>query len=519
VSPRRLRVERDWVAVAGAAGVAVALTLLATARYGPGTEPDSVTYLAAAHHLRAGHGFADMDGSPLTLFPPVFPAAVAALEWFGFAPLAGGRLLNAAMFGALVVLAAVWARRISGSPALGGVVAAIVALSTPMVAMASTALSEPVGIVAVVACLMLLTEMMRTGRARFAALAGLAAAVACLTRYASVVLFPVGAVVVLARPGPWRARIRWLATFLAAGVVPFAAWLARNVAAAGNATGDGRGTSALTWFASLKLTFAAVGTWLLPGSAPEWLRSFAGGVVSVGVAGVVVLAARADPGPENRGEDSAAETWVGLALPAVVFVVLGVVSVTWFEATMAIDPPPRFLLPVFVPLVVVAVLVVGEGARRWSWRPAAPAALLVVVLAASLPRLALFERRAEQQGLLDYSTRAWTSSPLLAYLKDHPVRGAVASDDPYILDLRLGIPADLTPARTYYASNEATGELARFVAKAARAAGGGGMSVVWFPRSYQPYLYSLSDLEQALCLRVEQHFADGDLLRSCREGT
>src|SRR5437868_10501975 len=56
-----------WAPVAGAAALAIALTLRATAHYGPGAEPDTVTYLAAARHLRAGHGFADMDGSPLTL--------------------------------------------------------------------------------------------------------------------------------------------------------------------------------------------------------------------------------------------------------------------------------------------------------------------------------------------------------------------------------------------------------------------------------------------------------------------
>src|SRR5947207_6883 len=148
----------EWVPVAGAAALAVALTLRATGHWGPGAEPDSVTYLAAARHLRTGHGFADLDGSPLTLFPPVFPAAVAALEWFGLGPLPAARILNAVLFGLLVVLAAVWTRRISGSPPLGGAVAVIVAVASPMVAMASTALSEPIGIVLVVACLALLTE-------------------------------------------------------------------------------------------------------------------------------------------------------------------------------------------------------------------------------------------------------------------------------------------------------------------------------------------------------------------------
>jgi hypothetical protein len=108
---------------------------------------------------------------------------------------------------------------------------------------------------------------------------------------------------------------------------------------------------------------------------------------------------------------------------------------------------------------------------------------------------------------------------LLASLKADPVRGIVASDDPYILELRLGIPAELTPARTYYASRQPTDELPAFLHEATRAAGAGGLSVIWFPRSYQPYLYSLADLEKVLCLTVERHFADGDLLRPCPAGT
>ena len=492
--------------VAGAAAVAVALTLRATAHYGPGAEPDSVTYLAAAHHLRAGDGFADIDGSPLTLFPPVFPAAVAVLEWFGLAPLSGARILNAVMLGVLVVLAAVWARRISGSPGLGAVVAVVVALSTPMVTMAANALSEPVGIVASVACLLFLTEALRSddGKLRWPVLAGLAAAVACLTRYASIVLFPVGVVALLARPGGrrGRARTRSLATFLAAGGVPLAAWLARNVVAGGNATGDGRGTSVLGLLASLKLTLASVGAWVLPSAAPVVVHAVVGALLCAVVAGGLWLT-----GARRRP-----------ALPVALFVVLGVGSVAWFEWRMAIDPPPRFLLPVFVPLVVGAALVASEAQRRWEWRPGVSAAVVVAVVAASVPGVTIFVRQADRDGLLDYSTPAWRSSATLAYLRAHPVHGTVASDDPYVLDLDLGIPAEQTPARTYWQSNEATGELPGFVEQAARA-GASGLSVVWFPRSYQSFMYSLPDLERAVCLRVEQHFADGELLRPCTAGT
>ncbi|MCA1841713.1 MAG: hypothetical protein LC792_00720, partial [Actinobacteria bacterium] len=338
---------------------------------------------------------------------------------------------------------------------------------------------------------------------RWPALAGLAAAVACLTRYASIVLFPVGVLALLALPGGWKARIRSLAMFLAAGGVPLAAWLARNVAVAGNAAGDGRGASAYALLTSLKLTLASVGAWVLPGAAPVVLQAVVGAALCAAVAGGLWAT-----GAHRRA-----------ALPVGLFVVLGVGTVAWFEWRMAIDPPPRFLLPVFVPLVVGAAILVAEAQRRWSWRPAVSAAVVLAVVAASLPGVTLFLRQADRDGLLDYSTPAWRSSPTLAYLRDHPVRGTVASDDPYVLDLRLGIPAEQTPARTYWNSNETTGELPTFVEEAARADAGGGLSVVWFPQSWQDYLYPLPDLERAVCLRVEQHFADGDLLRSCTAGT
>ena len=515
VSLERRRPARQWVPVAGAAVLAVALTLRITSRYGAGAEPDTVTYLAAAAHLRTGHGLSDLGGEPLTLFPPLFPAAVAALEGLGLAPLSAARFLNAAMFGVLVVLAGVWARRISGSATVAAAVAGIVAISTAMVSMSAWALSEPVGIVTAVACLMCLTEALRTGRAGrpatgWAAAAGLAAALSCLTRYASVVLFPVGAIVLLARPGRRVDRVRLAAIFGVVGAAPFGAWLVRNLAVAGNTTGRRGGTSALSVAGSLKLTLAAVGAWVIPGNSLVDLKAAVGALLCLGIAVPLVAAAVAE-----RRRNGAAIGPAGLALPAAVFVVLGVLSVAGFEATMAIDPPPRFLLPVFVPLLVGAGVLVADLVQRRVWRPGAAAGLVFVVVAASLPRLGAYIQHVDRRGLLDYSTPEWRTSPTLAYLRTHPLSGTIVSDDPYILYLRLGDLAYPTPARTYWQSNKLTGEMPLFVRRAAQAAASGGLSVVWFPGVWQPWLYSLADLERSVCLQVERHFADGDLLRTC----
>src|SRR5439155_15156716 len=134
-------------------------------------------------------------------------------------------------------------------------------------------------------------------------------------------------------------RARAAALFLAAGLLPLGAWLARNVATAGNATGDGRGTSALSLLTSSKLTLAAVGAWVLPGQTAETVRAVAGAALCLAVAGALgamAMAQRRAGGPVGGATGGAA--W--RALPAAAFFGAGVRAVALFGATMSIDPPP-----------------------------------------------------------------------------------------------------------------------------------------------------------------------------------
>jgi RNA 3'-terminal phosphate cyclase len=59
------------------AGIEAGALLLAT-RAGPGLSPDSVTYVSAARNLTDGHGYSGFTGSALTVFPPAYPALLAA---------------------------------------------------------------------------------------------------------------------------------------------------------------------------------------------------------------------------------------------------------------------------------------------------------------------------------------------------------------------------------------------------------------------------------------------------------
>ena len=57
-----------------------------------------------------------------------------------------------------------------------------------------------------------------------------------------------------------------------------------------NATGAGRGTSALSAVTSLKLTLAGVGAWVLPGSAPDTVQTAAGTGLCAAIADRPLLA-------------------------------------------------------------------------------------------------------------------------------------------------------------------------------------------------------------------------------------
>ena len=98
------------LAVLGAGGV---LTLLWVTRWGPGTEPDSVVYIAAARSLLAGEGLRVMKvirrlgGEtlvPMTHFPPLYPVLISAIGLGGVEALEAARWLNAALFGGSVLL-------------------------------------------------------------------------------------------------------------------------------------------------------------------------------------------------------------------------------------------------------------------------------------------------------------------------------------------------------------------------------------------------------------------------------
>ena len=100
---RRIRLGEFDVGDVGCSVLAAALVLIAT-RHDPLLSPDSITYLSAADHVRAGHGLTDFTGKSLAVFGPIFPLLLApggrSLVWatvVGATSIAAGGALMAVL--------------------------------------------------------------------------------------------------------------------------------------------------------------------------------------------------------------------------------------------------------------------------------------------------------------------------------------------------------------------------------------------------------------------------------------
>ncbi len=431
------------VAVLGTAHI-----LVRTAGYGAALGNDAFNYLSAAESLAAGEGLLSPGGGQMVLFAPFFSVAMAFLALFGIEPVDGGRLLNAAAFGLLILVSGLWLRRRLESQwvALGAAVMVMAAL--PLAHSASTLLSEPLFILFTVLALMPLESFLnrRSGR-RALALSAVFAALAALTRYVGVVLIFSGVLMLLMRRDiPLRKRLRDALAFGAISSLPLAAVLARNYLVSGTFTGDRSMAVGRPLFDSLGQIAAVFQQWadpiaLLPLRLQDWPAPV---VILLLLAALLIITAL-------RRRESAVFCWFALAYPSVI------VATVPFASWQGIDS--RYLAPVYVPLLFVAAFwldgllnsrasgrrVSGKmGVARWTLLALALLAGAVHIGISAQQNLRL-TAEALESGYIGQSlnTAYWQDSELVEYLRANPKSGRYYSNQPNVLRWNAGITGTL----------------------------------------------------------------------------
>lgn len=327
----------------------VALVLGATRTNGLTRTGDSEDYLAAGASLAAGRGYLDDRGEPFSLWPPLFPTAIAGLRAVGLEPAPALRWVNAALFGALLATFGVWTRRHVQSAVLGRAALVAMLVSFPLVYVHVMLWSEPLFCLLVAVALLLLDRYQAAPRGGTLAALGIVAALAALQRYTGVALIlTCGVVLLRPRTGERLGRaIGRAALFGVAASLPLAAWLGRNLLVVGRLTGD-RPESARPLGRNALALLDLVDQWFVPFNAPLPLKVLVGLAAFLLLLGpaVVALHRLADAQARTTAAHEYVRSTAGPALFLWLHSGLLVVSLTLFYQDFLYD---RFMAPVYAP--------------------------------------------------------------------------------------------------------------------------------------------------------------------------
>lgn len=464
--------RRSWLALPPLA--AVVAVVLATGK-GLYVSPDAVFYVGTARNWLDGRGFTPPAAlPPLEHFPPGFTVVLAALGKLGLDPLTGARVVNALALGGIVLLVGLVVRRQTGSVPAALVASVLAAAAVDLLALSSSALSEPLFILLALSGLVALAADL--DRPRPALLAGASALVAAavLTRY-------VGIALVVAAVAGLLWRRRWLAAglFGVATLAPVALWLLWADGGAGDRS------VAFHMFGGDYLGQAVrpLARWVVPWPGPP-----AGFVLAVVVVAAGVVVARRVPATPL--------TWL-LAAFTVAYLAVLLANRMVTDATGRLDA--RFLAPLHLVAIVLAV------PALYRLKPPARYAAGVLVVAQVAGAVAwtaggLSDDSIRRRG---YSASALQDSSVMASLQE-----PLYSNAPDAVFFVAGRPALAIPAEKDYLTGKAN---PRYAEELAALRGYiAYFDAITFKRSFQP---SRAELEAALRLEVVAHDDVGTLYR------
>ena len=379
---RRTRTTAALATVVVLSLVGTAVMILVSS-HGVHTTPDSFTYLGAAESVARGEGwtypFGEV-GSPVTLFPPLYPVVLSIPELLGVDVFEWVTWQNALLLTVLsVAVGASVATATGGSIPASALAVTLTHLGTPTIVTYARIWSESIFFPLVVGVLVVLGRFLATWRTPWLLGAAVLTSVSMLTRYAGLSVFLTCCVLLLVvrvRPLPERARA--IAIYVGIALAPSALWLVRNHVRSGTLTGDNELIHSLS-FADVADGVRTIGSWVT-GDPTDAGTGWAAVTLAVSAVVVAVVLAVRSVRRDRAG---------AIAVPAVVatssaFVVVHFAFIAVANAFSTRAPPfnDRILGPAFAPLVI-AITVTGQ--RLWvAFRPALIPRIALVAAACAL---------------------------------------------------------------------------------------------------------------------------------------
>ncbi len=517
-----------FVVAVAVLGAALALGRMAT--YGAGLGGDSASYIYVANNLLNGIRFeaVTVDGvtepRPFTLWPPLYPVALAAASIGVFDPFAAAGPLSAAAFGATILAAGLWMRRHLQSRFLAAWGCLALALSLPLGWAAHLAAPEPLFTLFMTLALIQTHNALRNGRWTSLFWAAAFAAVAWDLKYMGLAL-PVAAapLLVFQRGVGLRKKALRAAAYVLIAAAPVGAWFARNalldrpVATAPE--------TAYYFPDLLRDMIGLFGGWLFVAPGRSDLQSasaLAWALLLALAAGVAWTFLRAHLGRDKRDDWVPLSVFGGFAL---VFVALQLSALMLGYTAHGVDE--RHLTHLYVPFLLAGVFAVDRiaaYARKSAESGRAPLPLAAVGWRGVTIAWALFAAglliwlgivakanareilQANEGGLRGTENTVFVNSDVVRYVRENPLPGRAFTNWRTLLILRTD-----PSARLHRWGNGATLDgVRRWISQA-----GEDEHIVWFYESSWDTLrnFDASDLRGLPGLETVAELRGGVIFR------
>ena len=431
----------DWL-IGAAAALGAALVLARTLPHGVGLTLDSLHYIEVARNVLAGEGFVNHDGAIHTIWPPGYPILLAVAGLGIIDPHSIAAPLNAVLFGLTIFAVGRYlrARLEMGFLALWACLA--IALAPPLADVARYALSGMPFILFMTLALIQTDRALWDDRWTALAWAAIFCALSWQTRYIGAAVPALAGLALLLQGGmPLSRRLRRAAFFAAVVGAPMALWMLRNYLARGTLLYE---DNRFSLSEILRDGAQILASWGQP--LPGWLFAL---VLATLILSLFISMSRGS------------RRWAWRA--CLIFGGFGLAYAALISAAIDLGYPvpsvhPRFVAPLYIPLVVIAVFAL-DGLFGWASATSRPPSagrlpiirtfvwggvfrldrLLAIALGGGLCAWIALQAvanadhiaRANSGALyLGYASQRWTESDTMRYLRDNLSGATIYTNDP-----------------------------------------------------------------------------------------
>ncbi len=434
---------------------AAAILFFATQPFGIGVTSDCVDYFSTAANLARGEGFLQHDGNPYASWPPLYPMLLAAGLKIGLSCEVTALLINLLSVGLLLGILSRWLLLNLRYRFVAHWASLIILLHFALQDVALHAWTEPLFNLLVMVFLLRLPWVAK-GKSwgSLVWLAVLTAAI-CSLRYVGVTVVAVGGIFILLSGNfTWPRRLRRTLVFGMLAALPTLVWLIRNLMVMGQLAGE-RSPSSFGLFQNLRFTVKHLAWWILHESWGPVIPSLLLAVLL----SILLFVRWSRRKHETQGK---------ILRILECFIVLNLAFLIYTSSRYAFEAiHSRYLLPVFLPLLLWVALLIDhlfEGWNRRLWRNLA-AILMIAWLtwpaSQSLARI----MGARHIGIDTFSALDYQGWPLWEWLEGSPEEAIYISNGADAVHYHTGLPVRLAPRRWIHSTSRTpTTELDDFAA-------------------------------------------------------